>query len=70
MVRIAQNALISHIITILQEIVKLRFESLLVLDDFVMIWSKVGIRVCRDVDAGDIAVYTENKLSGTKAAGG
>ena len=64
MVRIAQNALISHIITILQEIVKLRFESLLVLDDFVMIWG-----YC-DVDAGDIAVYTENKLSGTKVADG
>lgn len=60
MVRVTQNPLISHIITILQEIVKLRFESLLVLDDFVMIWSKVEIKGYCDVDAGDLAVYTEN----------
>ena len=43
--RVAQNPLISHLVTILQEILKLRFESLLVLDDFVMIWSKVGMVV-------------------------
>lgn len=67
-VRVAQNALISHIITILQEILKLRFESLLVQDDFVMIWSKVVIiRFC-NIDIGDLAVYTENKHSWAEIA--
>ena len=40
-VRTTENSLLSHLVTILLELLKLRFESLLVSDSFITIWSQV-----------------------------